>query len=82
MLQEVNGSGGWTVVMWQKLGRVEDAAVRTANAGIYNAPVEYVQAGTVVHHIVSISPTMPETLNPIAIREHMVDMNELMEQNR
>ena len=82
MLREVNCSGGWTVVMWQKLGRVEDAAARTANAGIYNAPVECVQAGTVVHHIVSISPTMSETLNPVSVREHMVDINELTEQNR
>ena len=82
VLEEVNNSGGWTVIMWQKLGRVEDAAVKAANEGIYNAPVEYVQAGTVVHHIVSISPTMPETLNPITIREHMVDINEFLEQNR
>ena len=82
VLREVNSSGGWTVIMWQKLGRVEDAAVKAANAGVYNAPVEYVQAGTVVHHIVSLSPTSPETLNPVTIRENMVDMNELIEQER
>ena len=81
VLWEVNGFSGWTIIMWQKLGCMEDAAARTANAGVYYAPVEHVKDGTVVHHIVSLSPTSPETINPVTIRERIVNMNELTEQD-
>ena len=50
---EVKRSGDWTCIMWQKWGYVKDSA----------APKEFLQAGTVTHRLVRITPTKPEFLD-------------------
>ena len=67
VIDEVNRSGGWTCIMWQKWGHVADSA----------APTKFVQAGMVTHHLVSIAPTRPELLNSTKLNGFKVDLKDL-----
>ena len=61
---EVNRSGDWTCIMWQKWGYVKDSA----------APKEFLQAGMATHHLMSVVPTKPEILSSTKMNEFKIDL--------
>ena len=49
-----------------------------ANSGVYNASPVYVQAGKVVHCIISLVPTALETINPVQMKKLKVDFKDVL----
>lgn len=74
-LQEVNRSGGWTLIGWSKLGRIQDQAANQDAA--YNAPQVMVQSGTATHHLTRLVPTNPGSLNIPRMDGFKVDLTAL-----
>ena len=73
IIEKVNKSGGFTAITWQKTGCVRDAfAQKFSNRGGIR-PV-YVTSGTVRHHMVSLTPTMPENLNPEEMNKFKINL--------
>ena len=74
VFNEVNMFGGWTAILWQKQGMVEDAVAKQANSGTYNAAPVYVASGTMLHHLVHLAPTRPNSLNPVRMKGFKVNI--------
>ena len=64
VIDEVKISGYWTCIMGQKWGHIEVSAALT----------EFVQAGMVTHHLVSIALTRPELPSYTNLNGFKVDL--------
>ena len=68
VIERVNKSGGFTGVTWQKSGLIQDALTKNVS-GKPNTHKSYVASGTVRHHMVSLTSTNPENLNPDEMKD-------------
>ena len=68
VIERLNKSGGFTAITWQKSGLVQDALTKN-DTGKPNTHKSHVASGTVRHHMVSLTSTNPENLNPDEMKD-------------
>lgn len=78
VIDMVNGNGGWLLTGWAKPGTVQDQAANPAPGAppVYNAQPVLIQAGTLRYHITRLDPEVPMSINPQAIENLKVNLNQ------